>query len=141
VIGVPGLDRLRRGGDGGLGAGVLGLAALVEEGAQADGGEDADDEHDDEQLDEREAVSGAETGARHLPSSSACPGGGLSQWSAGWPSRAAAWASCAASKRPLPSHHGQGTRCGAPPRPEISSPEPRQAVQVLGSCSGKAGEG
>ena len=40
-----------------------------------------------------------------------------------------------ASKRPVPSHHGQRTRCGSPPRPEISSPVPRQAVQVLGSCS------
>ena len=55
--------------------------------------------------------------------------------SAGWPSRAGAWASRAGSKRPVPSHHGQRTRCGSPPRPEISSPLPRQAVQVLGSCS------
>ena len=38
-----------------------------------------------------------------------------------------------AGTRPLPSHHGHVTVCGVPPRPEITLPVPRQAVQRCGS--------
>ena len=38
-----------------------------------------------------------------------------------------------AGTRPLPSHHGHVTGCGVPPRPEITLPVPRQAVQRCGS--------
>jgi hypothetical protein len=36
-------------------------------------------------------------------------------------------------KRPLPSHHGQLTGLGEPPRVEMTEPVPRQALQRLGS--------
>ena len=113
------------------------FARWLSSSGETDRHEDARDQDGDEQLDEREAVVGAQTGAEHVPRVV----GGCAALSfrlgvsAGWPSRAGAWASRAASKRPVPSHHGQRTRCGSPPRPEISSPVPRQAVQVLGSCS------
>ena len=50
----------------------------------------------------------------------------------------AAWASCSGMKRPVPSHHGQVTSCGLPPRFEITWPVPRQAWQRPGSSAGAA---
>ena len=52
--------------------------------------------------------------------------------SAGWPSRAGAWASRAASKRPVPSHHGQRTRCGL---------AAEAGDQLAAAATGRAGAG
>src|SRR3954454_18530032 len=45
----------------------------------------------------------------------------------------AACASCSGSRRPPPSHQGQGTSCGVPPRLDVTRPVPRQAEQGTGA--------
>ena len=53
-------------------------------------------------------------------------------------SRQRAWASCSAGSTPVPSHHGQATSLGDPPRFEITRPVPRQGGQGRGSSGASA---
>ena len=52
-----------------------------------------------------------------------------------WSPRLAACASCSAMNVPVPSHHGQSTSDGEPPRFDTIFPVPRQGEQIGGGAS------
>ena len=103
VLGLPDRHRLRRRRRRRLRVRVLRLGALVEERRKRDRGEDPDDQDHDEDLDEREAVVGAEAGTQHVPPVVGAEFRRFRRYvcaSAGWPSRAGAWASRAGVEAP-----------------------------------------
>jgi len=73
-------------------------------------------------------VSRAQAPASGAGGSATGAGTSVPPWDSQWP-----WASWSAMNTPVPSHHGQATVDGLPPRLETTVPIPRQAVQGDGS--------